>query len=114
MSNVLNKIEIAKNLSGYDSNDLEKIYGPYTNPKQKITRYQHGRYVGKAIRLFDAIEQSDGPMDDLILAAKYLLVCIDSEKHQLDVKRFEIKEKIASLLYKYGFPVKVIKINKEA
>lgn len=95
------KITSTSSLKGLEGFDPKVVYGPdsTTQPYKKMRNTQ--TEMGKVSNLITDMTLKGATQDELARAVRHSMVVIDAEKHNLDYKRSEQDNGIASLKKKY-------------
>lgn len=86
-----------KGLEGFDSKSYKIPEGDTTTKRMKNTQNE----MGKISNLITDMTLKGATSDELARAVRHSMVVIDAEKHELDYKRSELDNNIASLKKKY-------------
>lgn len=81
--------------------DPKKSY-PRTKTSKVITHKGMESTVGKAFRIAEAMSLRQASKKDMERITRYLMVCIDSEKHHLDYHKAYEDLGVKELSHKYG------------
>lgn len=81
--------------------EIKKKY-KITDPRRLCGHKLHCEICEEASKLATNVIYDGRTKDEVILIIKYLMVCMDAEKHQLDWLKFRIDNGIPELSQKYG------------
>lgn len=87
-----------------ERNEILKKY-KRADERPVISNTIHQRVVRHATRLTQLLIKRGATKEEIKIAVAYLMVCMDSQKHNLDWKRFENENGIAELQRKYIEPI---------
>lgn len=95
--------ELVNEIQKFPKGTAENLYSKYGGDKPVPMRSMHyyRMITGRAAKLYKRMLDGGATEQELYLARKNLLVCIDSEKHRLDYEAFRKDNGIEELEKKY-------------